>query len=144
MQLRLMLCSAGLGVLLAGAMSANTGGVIHRPSGRLYVVSGTEATRDLQKQAQTACQQKEGVAGDPKRSHECVIMKNLPSGPCDAAYGKGFQTVTVGGFQWQKVPGYTGFLHCGKNQADSDKEFQKHCSSPGCTVWQHYTDQYNQ
>ena len=150
MRFRLTLSRAGsimtalaVGLLIPGLGVADTAGVIHQPTGHLYVVSGTGSMHELQQQAQTACEQQEGIAGTPRAAHQCTIMKNLPSGPCVAAYGKGNQNVTVGGYKWEKISGYTGFIHCGKTEAESDQLFKQHCASHGCAIWQHYTDQYN-
>ena len=127
--------------LVPSWVSANTGAVLHRPTGHVYVMSGTDTVRDLIKQARAACQQKEGIAGNVKKENECSPLQNLPPGACEATYGKGHQSVTVGGYKWEKVSGYTGFIDCGRTQAESDQIFKKHCAK--CTIWQHYTDTYN-
>jgi len=140
---RLFMGALAVCVLVPGWASANTAAVLHMPTGHVYVVSGTDTPRELIKQAQVACQDKEGIVGDAKKANQCIPMQNFPPGACDSTYGKGNQFVTVGGYQWKKVQGFSGFYDCAKTQQQSDQIFQKHCAAPGCTIWQHYNDNYN-
>jgi hypothetical protein len=123
-------------------MRANIGVAVHAPSGRIYVQTGTEPADQLRIQAIQACGQKE-LNGDRTKAHECIAVKNFAGGACDARYGKGNQYVTIGGYQTKgPVVTYNGFMQCGKNQQQTDEEFEKHCG--GCTIWQHTNDPNNQ
>jgi hypothetical protein len=138
---KLVMVAAVVAMLVPGLASANTAGVIHRLSGRLYVVTGTGTPTELRQQAHTACLAAE--TSDPKSAQDCAYMLNEPYGACDDVYGKGFQVVTVGGIKWHgKQAAYSGFLSCGKTQADADANFNQHCAN-SCTIWQHYTDADN-